>query len=172
MSSFGPCEKNSFWFVTWNYIQVTMNHALILKCILESVGLFRETQDLEQLTTLQSSRKPPTKCWQAVIYKWCSRSCWVGPQKAVCSGCVGKWEYPGWNRMSGRKTLHCFHWSNVNSLGSNMRRFFYLRSLAVKPLLYALAPVQSVFENLTSWKMLITVLRFCIHIAILILIRF
>lgn len=149
-----------------------MNHALILKCILESIGLFRERQDLEQLTTFQSSRKPPTKCWQAVICKWCSRRCWVGSQKAVCSGCVGKQEYPGWKRMSGRKTSHCLHWCTVNSQSSNMRGFFYLWSLAMMPLLYALAPVQRMFENLTSWKVLITVLRFCIDIAIFILICF
>lgn len=149
-----------------------MNHVLILKCVLENVGLFRKRQDLEQLTTLLSSRKPPTKCWEAVIYKWCSRSCWVGPQKAVCSGCVGKQEYPGSNRMSGRKTLHCLRWCNVNSLRGNVRTFFCLGSLDMKPLLYALAPVQSVFENLTSWKMLITVLRFCIDVALFILIWF
>lgn len=123
-----------------------MNHALILNCILENVGLFRERQDLEQLTTLQSSREPPTKCWEAVIYKWCSRSCWVGPQKALCSGCVGKREYPGSNRMSGRKTLHCLHWCNVNSLRGNVR-FFYLGSLDMKPLLHALAPVQCVWKS-------------------------
>lgn len=122
-----------------------MNHALILKCILENVGLFRERQDLEQLTTLQSSREPPTKCWEAVIYKWCSRSCWVGPQKAVCSGCVGRREYPGSNRTSGRKTLHCLHCCNVNSLRGNVR-FFYLGSLDMKPLLDALAPVQCVWK--------------------------
>lgn len=43
-------------------------------------------------------------------------------------GCVlrmwGKQEYPGWNRMSGRKTLHCLHWCSVNFLSGNMRRFF------------------------------------------------
>lgn len=42
----------------------------------------------------------------------------------------------------------------------------------MKPLLYALVPVQSVFENLTSWKVLINVLRFCIDTAIFILICF
>lgn len=149
-----------------------MNIALVLKCILEIVGLFLKRQDLEQLTTLQSSRKPPTKCWQAIIFKWCPRSCWVGPQNPVCSGCVGKLEYPGWNRISGRMTLPCLLWCNINCLSGNMRRFFLSGRLAMKPLLCALVPVQSVFENLTSWKVLFNILRFCIDTAIFILICF
>lgn len=92
-----------------------MNHAWILKCILEMVGLFRERQQLEQPTTLQSSRKPPTNCWQA-----------VGPQKAACSGCVSMWQNPGWNGMSGRKALHCncLHCRNVNWCTSFSERLY------------------------------------------------